>query len=275
MTTSSPGVLAALVHFAFDFPEVFFSLPDFVLPGRWEPSASQAVSAVSEASARAVDRVRAVARERQVMGRKIDRVRGPPAKGEQKSRLAYAVAMSLSRSLRPISLTALVGTLIGLQGCEPKQHDPSDVKPVLAMDPTATPTVAPREVRPSEPRAVNAATQIALTALSRVRALTGVNRSIDLRIDALDAAGASVRMAGELQVTVVSAGSDPERFTFNINMTTRAQEATYYNSTLEVYVVRVEPKFVRLPRDGAPMVVSLSLITPAGETLQASGTVTW
>ena len=162
-----------------------------------------------------------------------------------------------------------------LTACSPKVHDPSEVKPVLAINPTATQPTQSTVSRASVPMASHSASTIALTPLSRVRRAMNANPSIDLRIDALDAIGASSRMAGDLRVSVYCAGALPETSTFEIPLSTRAQEATYYDTTLELYVVRVEPKFTREPAAGAKLLVTLRLVPSSGATLEASGNVAW
>lgn len=172
-----------------------------------------------------------------------------------------------------VLLTAALPT-----ACSPKVHDPSEVKPVLAINPTATQPTQPTQYavsRASVPMASHSASTIALTPLSRVRRAMNANPSIDLRIDALDAVGASSRMAGDLRVSVYCAGALPETSTFEIPLSTRAQEATYYDTTLEIYVVRVEPKFTREPAAGAKLLVTLQLVPSSGATLEASGSVAW
>ncbi len=137
------------------------------------------------------------------------------------------------------------------------------------------PTVSPAVARTNQPLANHLAHSIVLTPLSRVRRAGGTNPSIDLRVDALDAAGAPSRVAGQLRVKVECADAMPAECTFDIALATRVEEATYYDTTLETYVVRLEPKFSREPALGSKLIVTLELTSATGARLDARGSVAW
>jgi hypothetical protein len=127
-----------------------------------------------------------------------------------------------------------------------------------------------------EPLAAHTATAIEISTLSRVnRTSSRARPSIDLRLDALDAGGAPARLAGNLRVVVVAPGSDPETLVFEFPLRTVADANRRYDATLEQYLVRVEPDWQTPPAAGSTLEISVRLMPPAGQPLEAVGRIDW
>ena len=122
--------------------------------------------------------------------------------------------------------------------------------------------------------AVNHASRIVLSGLSRVNRSDATRPSLDLRIDALDRAGAPARTAGVFRIEVRT-DADPALLNFDISLLTPAAQAARFDTVLSQYVLRVEPQWTRAPASGASLAVTVTLVTQAETTLTTSNTIRW
>jgi hypothetical protein len=165
-------------------------------------------------------------------------------------------------------------------GCRQREADPSEATPVLptsnAGSDRAGSTASVAGIVFGEPLAAHTARAIEVSTLSRVNRTSARERpSIDLRLDATDGAGAPARLAGNLRVVVVAPGSDPETLVFEFPLRTLADANRRYDATLEQYLVRVEPSWGTPPAVGSALEISVRLMPPSGEPLEAVGRIDW
>jgi hypothetical protein len=181
-----------------------------------------------------------------------------------------------SRVFARVAVAAMAGALLS-SGCMQRETDPSEATPARPTSSAATGgSGSGAEVVFGEPLAAHTATTIEISTLSRVnRTSSRARPSIDLRLDALDAGGTPTRLAGNLRVVVVAPGSDPETLVFEFPLRTVADANRRYDATLEQYLVRVEPDWQTPPAAGSTLEISVRLMPPAGQPLEAVGRIDW
>lgn len=161
--------------------------------------------------------------------------------------------------------------------------DPSQASPVRPTEttvrgerpPDVQPVQPPAQPSAVDPPIAHRASRLVLTPLSTVRAAPDGRDAIDLRLDALDEAGARTRMAGEIRIVLRAKGCDPLYSAFDLQILTKAQEAKHWDATLEQYVLRVEPNWKVPPAEGARIEVTVTLSPTSGPSLETSGAIEW
>ncbi len=167
-----------------------------------------------------------------------------------------------------------------LFGCRQRETDPSEATPARPTSNAGSDrigsTASGAGIVFGEPLAAHTARTIEISTLSRVNRTASRERpSIDLRLDAIDAAGAPARLAGNLRVVVVAPGSDPETLVFEFPLRTVADANRRYDATLEQYLVRVEPSWRTPPAAGSALEIAVRLMPPSGAPLEAVGRIDW
>jgi hypothetical protein len=183
-----------------------------------------------------------------------------------------------------ISLATLGLVMFG--GCAPRTTDPVDQTPMQASETTGPGQVPPSVVAPlsmvpltGRPLRLTA-TKLVCTPLSQTTSTQaavggGSPKCVDVRIEALDAAGNAARLAGELRILLRCADCDPEYSAFDVRLLDLADEKKVYDETLDLYVFRVLPRFTHAPEPGTVIEITLALNAPDGTVLETRGSVRW
>jgi hypothetical protein len=170
---------------------------------------------------------------------------------------------------------ALVAVSCGSTAKDPAKQipaTPSETAGTGEAPPLTDPAIV---LPPTSPLAAHGAAEFVLTQLSQVERSSQGRPTIDLRFDALDANGKSTRMAGELRVVLRARGAEPEHLAFDVRLATESEQAKHYDETLSIYVVRLEPRFERLPAPGTSIEVTSTLQVNGGGRLESTGSIAW
>jgi len=160
-------------------------------------------------------------------------------------------------------------------GCAARSADPATAAPTLPSAETdgAVAPIAP--VSGDAPPATHTAAALKLSALSRVERVPGRRPLIELRVDAVDAAGAPARLGGLMRVTVQAPGAQPETQAFDIPLRTQPEADRHFDAILRQYVLRIEPTWTTEPARGSVLEVSMTLARPTGAELVARDRFEW
>lgn len=170
------------------------------------------------------------------------------------------------------ALAALV--LLG-NGCASGRSDAAGVTPTQPTPSTDGVAAPVPEPMPAGPVAAHTASAIDVSDLSRVERDLRRRPLIELRIDAVDAAGAPARLGGSMRVVVAAAGAEPPSQTFDLSLRSQAEADKRYDAILRQYVLRVEPSWKSEPARGSTVEVRATLTLASGSSLEASGSIEW
>lgn len=180
-----------------------------------------------------------------------------------------------------LRLAALVACVV-VPSCTTASNDPAMQAPTKPTETTSSGEAPPPTVpavtppaAPASPLAQHGASRFVLTQLTQVQRDASGAPTVDLRFDALDASGASTRMAGELRIVLRATGAEPEYLAFDVRMATEAEQVRHFDETLRVYVVRLEPIFTKPPAAGSMIEVSSTLHANGGGMLESTGSFAW
>ena len=167
-------------------------------------------------------------------------------------------------------------------GCEKPLRDPSMARPTTPSETSGQGQQPPASMQTAivtsmsvDPLAEHRATKLVLTGLSQIsRPAPGV-AILDLRFDALDDAGLPARMAGDLRVVLRAPGADPEHCAFDVSLLTERQQLKHFDETLAMYVLRLEPRYMREPAIGSVIEVTATLAARNGSVIESTGRIAW
>jgi hypothetical protein len=193
------------------------------------------------------------------------------------------------RSFRPLRAACMCGGMIreaiptatlaislALVGCREPQPDAASARPALPSRESSE--LAPRPDLPAAPISVTApstAVRIDVSRLSRVVRAADAATVIDLRIDGFDASGRSAVLGGTVRVELEVPGASPAIQSFNFHLRTLEEAARHFDSTLEQYVLRLDPNWNTKPERGTKITIRVTLHEPSGTTIATASTLAW
>jgi len=179
------------------------------------------------------------------------------------------------------TLGALALCAVAASGCRSQPVDPTANVPIMptesrTADEKAPAAIAPRQSEPpADERAPHTATRMAISELTRVERMAGQPALIDVRIDAMDAAGRDALLGGDLRVILKAAKAEPCYLAFDVPLATKRQAERRVDATLGQWVLRLRPAWDREPARGDELELSATLTTVDGSVLEATGRIVW
>lgn len=149
------------------------------------------------------------------------------------------------------------------------------VKPLPDADGVVAPVAPVAPTAPKGPAAEHTASSIDISDLSRVERDLRRVPLIELRLDAVDAAGAPARIGGAVRVVVDAPGAVPASQTFDLSLRSQAEADERYDPILRQYVLRVEPIWTTEPARGSALDLRVTLTLASGATSEATGSIEW
>lgn len=166
-------------------------------------------------------------------------------------------------------------TALALCACDSTPRDPSEAEPVqpIASSRSITAQAPAPAVKPNE--VPNAATRIAWSGLSRINRDDPRRTTLDLRVDSLDAGGATATASGDFRIVVRAEGAEPAMMAFDLPVSCIAEQERHFDKLLGQYVLRVEMPWKQPPPAGTRLAVSISITTVTGTVLSTDGSMRW
>lgn len=182
---------------------------------------------------------------------------------------------------RPRLRALVAACVLALLGaCKTPLADPTENAPLFPSTTVDCDKKAPGLLAPASRgvadsiRAPHTASSLSVSRLTRIDRSTPARPLVDLRIDALDAAGNMAQMGGDVRV-ILKARSEPCYLVFDVAMARRIDAELRLDPTLGQYVLRLAPEWSREPSLGDDIGIVLSLTTLDGKILETESTLVW
>lgn len=181
----------------------------------------------------------------------------------------------------PLAIALIALAPIALASCRSQPIDPTanvPVRPTESRDCGETPpdALAPasRSV-PVDERAVNTATRIEISQLSRIERTANAPTLIDVRIDAFDDSGSPAMIAGEIRIVLRTSRAEPCYLAFDVPMATKREVERRVDATLNQFVLRLETEWKTEPARGEDIDLTATLTRLDGRVLESSARLAW
>lgn len=176
---------------------------------------------------------------------------------------------SRSRRSAPMLLSATLGTAALLGGCA---FHPGEVTQVAADEQIVVGTSADRGAWLFWAESIRI---LPLTKLAQPKDASGPAPSIELRVEALDAARESTRAIGTFVIAVECTDAEPEVQRWKIDLTTAKAHAERYDSVTDTYRFDVTPNWTKQPTKGSKVGLKVILYGADGSMPTATASLVW
>ena len=208
------------------------------------------------------------------IGLNAGREAGLPTGGSSRT-LSRMIRAARSNRLPVATAACAVLGALALGGCASRRTDAAGVQPTKPSTVADGAAAAAPEPAAMGPLAAHTASAISVSDLSRVERDLRRRPLIELRLDAVDAAGAPARIGGAIRVVVEAPGAVPSSQTFDLSLRSQADADERYDPILRQYVLRIEPLWTTEPALGSAVEIRATLNLASGATLRATGGVEW